>query len=256
MVQEQAEAMLKLAIEQKMPYWATEGTMIRGWALAEQGQEEEGLAQMRQGFAAWRAMGNNVVAPYFLAWQIEVHERMGQIEEGQSALAEAFALVDKTREGFYVAELHRLKGELLLTQERKSQKPVLSIVEGANGKSQKSENTGPRPLTPDPQGEAEEYFLKAIEVAQKQQAKSLELRATVSLPRLWQQQALQQGAGSIEHGANSKESGVRSKEQEARTKLAEAYRMLSEVYNWFTEGFDTKDLQEAEALLTSLEDSI
>src|SRR5262249_52963074 len=101
--------------------------------------------------------------------------------------------------------------------------------------------------------EAEACFLKAIEVARGQQAKSLELRATVSLARLWQRQALERGAGSTEQGAEgSKESGVNSKEQKAQPKLAEAHRMLSEVYNWFTEGFDTKDLQEAKALIEEL----
>jgi hypothetical protein len=94
----------------------------------------------------------------------------------------------------------------------------------SKGKSQKSKIIDPRPLTPDPQGEAEACFLKAIEVAQKQQAKSLELRATMSLARLWQQQG----------------------------KTAKAHQMLSEIYNWFTEGIDTADLQEAKTLLEEL----
>src|SRR5262249_22293917 len=88
----------------------------------------------------------------------------------------------------------------------------------------KSEITAPRPWNPDPQGEAEACFLKAIEIAQKQQAKSLELRATISLARLWQQQGRQQ----------------------------EAHELLTDIYHWFTEGFDTKDLQEAKALLEEL----
>jgi hypothetical protein len=100
-----------------------------------------------------------------------------------------------------------------------------SLAEGSKVQSQdKSEVTDPQPLIPDPQGEAEAYFLKAIEIAQKQQAKSLELRATTSLARLWQQQG----------------------------KLHEAHSTLSAIYNWFTEGFDTTDLQEARALIESL----
>jgi predicted ATPase len=79
--------------------------------------------------------------------------------------------------------------------------------------------------------EAERCFLKAIEIARRQQAKSLELRATMSLARLWQQQG---------------------KQHEARDMLDAAHNMLSEIYNWFTEGFDTKDLQEAKALLEEL----
>ena len=90
-------------------------------------------------------------------------------------------------------------------------------------KRQKLKVTDPRPLTPDPQAEAEACFLKAIEIARKQQAKSLELRATTSLARLWQQ----------------------------RERKQEAHQMLSELYTWFTEGFDTKDLREAKALLES-----
>jgi predicted ATPase len=99
----------------------------------------------------------------------------------------------------------------------KRQKPVLSLVEG-------SKVTDPRSLAPDPHAEAEACFLKAIEVAQKQQAKSLELRAAMSLAHLWRQQG----------------------------KTTEAHQMLSEIYNWFTEGFDTKDLQEARVLLEEL----
>jgi predicted ATPase len=87
--------------------------------------------------------------------------------------------------------------------------------------------------------EAEGYFLKAIEIAQRQQAKSLELRATVSLARLWQQQATQDASRITQHAT--------------RAKLDAARNMLSEIYNWFTEGFDTKDLQEAKALLEELQ---
>jgi hypothetical protein len=131
---------------------------------------------------------------------------------------------------FGEAELYRLKGELLLTQEGKSQK--------AKGKRQKSENTDPRPLIPDPEAEAEACFLKAIDIARKQQAKSLELRATMSLARLRQHQAQNHESRTTQH--------------ETRSELAKAHHMLSEIYGWFTEGFDTKDLREAKALLEEL----
>ena len=117
--------------------------------------------------------------------------------------------MNKTGERFYEAELYRLKGEFVLQSE----------VRGPESK-----NSTPQFLTPNPQAEAEACFLKAIDIARKQQAKSLELRAVMSLSRLWQRQG----------------------------KTAEAHRMLSEIYNWFTEGFDTKDLQEAQALLDEL----
>ena len=124
-------------------------------------------------------------------------------------LAEALAFVDKTGERVIEAELYRLKGELTL--QSKVQSP-------------KSKVSDPRPLIPDPQAEAEACFLKAIEVARRQSAKSLELRAVMSLSRLWQTQG----------------------------KKAEARQRLAEIYGWFTEGFDTKDLQEAKALLEEL----
>ena len=106
---------------------------------------------------------------------------------------------------------------------------LITASQKAKGKRQKSKiETDPRTLIPDPQGEAEACFLKAIEIARKQQAKSLELRASTSLAHLWQQQG----------------------------KKTEAHKLLVEVYNWFTEGFDTKDLQEAKALLESLESDV
>jgi predicted ATPase len=94
-----------------------------------------------------------------------------------------------------------------------------------NVQRSKFQVTDPQPLTPDPQGEAEACFLKAIEIARNQQAKSLELRAVVSLSRLWQSQG----------------------------KKEAAHKMLAGIYHWFTEGFDTKDLQEAKTLLDELE---
>jgi hypothetical protein len=120
--------------------------------------------------------------------------------------------VDKTGERFYEAELYRLKGQLTLQQ--------------FNVQSSTFKVTNPQSLPPNPQAEAEAEacFWKAIEIARKQQAKSLELRVVMSLSRLWQQQG----------------------------KKAEARQMLAEIYGWFTEGFDTKDLQEAKALLEEL----
>jgi len=127
-------------------------------------------------------------------------------------------MVDKIGERFYEAELYRLKGELTLQHERKEQ--------GARSTEQTSDAPNPQAQLREPsaQGETEECFLKAIAIAQKQKAKSLELRATMSLTRLWQSQG----------------------------KRADAHKMLSEIYNWFTEGFDTKDLQETKALLQEL----
>ena len=162
---------------------------------------------------AWppsRLQGQRLDRPYYLALLAEAYGKVGQTEEGLTVLAEALAVVDKTGERCYEAELYRLKGELTLQQVVSRQFSVVS-------------HRAPDP-SPDPQGEAEACFLKAIEIARKQQAKSLELRATMSLARLWQQQG----------------------------KKNEAHKLLSEIYDWFTEGFDTKDLQEAKALLEEL----
>jgi predicted ATPase len=154
---------------------------------------------MRQGLAAWRVAGAAVWLPFYLALLGEAYRKMNLVEEGLTVLAEAVVAVDNTGERPYEAELYRLKGELTLSQF------------GVQLEAKRQE-------------EAEACFQKAIEVARKQQAKSLELRASTSLARLWQQQG----------------------------KKAQAHHLLSEIYGWFTEGFDTKDLQEAKALLEEL----
>ena len=217
---EHAEAAIALSREQGFALNLAYGTIVRGWALVEQGQGEEGIMQMRQGLAGFLATGAGVGYSYFLALLAGAYGTVGQPEEGLQVLAEALATVDKNDEHFYEAELHRLKGTLTL----QSQTSLEQVKTGQD----KSEETDPRPPTLDPQGEAEACFLKAIEVAQKQQAKSLELRASTSLARLWQHQG----------------------------KRAEAHKLLSDVYNWFTEGFDTKDLQETKALLDDLSSGV
>src|SRR5262249_40136270 len=132
--------------------------------------------------------------PAFLALLAEAYQIQGRVEEGLTILAEALALVDKNDERWWEAELHRLKGELLQQQ-----------------------------VAPDV-SQAEVCFQQALAVARPQQAKSLELRAAMSLAHLWQRQG----------------------------KRAEACELLAPIYHWFTEGFDTADLQEARALLEAL----
>jgi predicted ATPase len=209
--QERAEAAIALCTEQGFQYWLSHGTILRGWALAEQGQGEKAITQMRQGLVAARATEAEVSRSYHLALLAEVCGKVGQAEEGLSVLAEALATVEKTGERFYEAELHRLKGQLTL-QKFQVSSSKFQVQESLESSVQGLES------------EAEEYFLRAIEIARLQQAKSLELRAVMSLSRLWQQQG---------------------KKEEARQTLAE-------VYGWFTEGFDTADLQEAKTLLEEL----
>jgi predicted ATPase/class 3 adenylate cyclase len=193
-VHEHAEAAVALATAQGFSYWEAWGTSMRGWALALQGQGEAGLAQLRQGLAAQRATGAAVAVPYLCTLLAEVCDHLGHTEDGLQALAEAHTLVEQQGERYWQAEVHRLRGVLLLRQ----------------------------PGTP--QAEAEAYFQRALDVARRQEAKSLELRAAMSLARLWQQQG----------------------------KRIEARELLAPIYGWFTEGFDTADLQEAKALLEAL----
>jgi DNA-binding winged helix-turn-helix (wHTH) protein/predicted ATPase len=218
--QERAEASITLSTAQGFPLPLAFGTISRGWALVEQGQGEEGIAQIRQGLAASRDMGIETPRAMLLALLAEAYERVGQVEEGLTVLAEALATVDKTGECFWEAELYRLKGELLLNAERGMQNDERKIktTRRASSPIHRSAFIGHRSV------EAEACFLKAIDIARRQQAKSLELRATMSLAQLWQQQG----------------------------KREEARQMLAETYAWFTEGFDTKDLQEAKALLEAL----
>ncbi|MBI3798633.1 MAG: hypothetical protein HY268_16920 [Deltaproteobacteria bacterium] len=188
-----------------------QAAILRDWALAEQGQEAEGIAQIRQGLPAHRETGAELTGPYYLALLAEAYGKVGQVEEGLSGVAEALTMVDKDGERLWEAELYRLKGQLTLQK---------SAVRGPKSKVEES----PQFEVRSPESEAEECFCKAIEIARRQHAKSLELRAVMSLRHLWRQQGKQK----------------------------EAHELLSEIYHWFTEGFDTKDLQEAKTLLEEL----
>jgi predicted ATPase len=197
-LQELSEECLALSTLYGAQMWIGAATVFRGWSLVEQGRTTDGLAQVRQGHAIFRATGSAAFQPYFLAMMAEAHSEAGQLEEGLAALEEGLACVKKTGERFYEAEIHRLKGELLLAQ---------------------SEGVA--------ETEAEALFRKAIEVARRQSARSLELRAATSLGRLQQKQ------GRREEGRD----------------------LVAEIYGCFTEGFDTADLQDAKALLEELDES-
>jgi predicted ATPase len=163
--QEQAEAMMALATEHGFPLWLAGGMILRGWALAEQGQGEEGIVQIRQGLAARRATGEETPRPYYLALLAEAYGKTAQFEEGLHILAEALAAVYKTGERFYEAELYRLQGEFLLAQEGKKHK----------GREQRCKA-------------AEVCLHQALTIARNRQAKWLELRAARGISSLLQQQ--------------------------------------------------------------------
>jgi len=212
-VQTLAEAAIALSTEHGFMFTLTHGTILRGWALAQQGQYREGIAQIQEGLAARRARGTEVSRPYYLALLAEVYGKTEQAEEGLSALAEALDVAHKTGELVDEAELYRLAGEL-----------SLRMGERETGRTGEEEKIAHSPIHPFAHSSPEECFLKAIAIARAQSAKSLELRAVMSLGRLWQHQG----------------------------KRKQAQQMLAEIYGWFTEGFDTKDLQEAKALLKDL----
>jgi predicted ATPase len=183
-----------VATMQGFPLWAAMGRILHGWALAMQGQSAEGLAQVRQGIATMRATGAALFVPYMCTLLADVAARLGHPADGLQALTEAHTLVEQHEERWWEAEVARLRGTLLLRQ--------------------------PQTL----QAEAEAWLQRALAVARGQEAKALELRAAMSLSRLWQQQG---------------------KREEARS-------LLAPVYGWFTEGFNTADLQEAKSLLDEL----
>jgi class 3 adenylate cyclase/tetratricopeptide (TPR) repeat protein len=188
------EAALALATEHGFVEWLPITMNQRGGTLAALGHSEEGIAQMRQGIAALQATQTRMTLPRLLVRLAEAYGNSSQAEAGLGVLAEALAVVDTTGERLNEAELYRLQGELLLQQ-----------------------------AVPDaPQAEA--YFQQALAVARRQQARSWELRAAMSLSRLWQQQG----------------------------KRTEARELLAPIYGWFTEGFDTADLQDAKVLLNLL----
>jgi predicted ATPase len=193
-VQEQAATAITVSTEHGFPLRAAFGSMLLGWALVEQGAGEAEIARIKEGIAAWQATGAKLLSAVWLGLLAKVYGKSGQQEEGLTVLIEALRAVEETGEHFYEAELYRLRGEFLLH------------------------------LSSDNQQEAETCFQHAIRIAQNQQAKSWELRATTSLARLWQQQGKRQ----------------------------EAHDLLAPVYNWFTEGFDTADLKDAKMLLDEL----
>jgi predicted ATPase len=174
------------------PQFLSYGNVLHGWARGEIDNAEEGLIEIREGLAAAKAMENRFLLPHWLALSADTSRKAGRTDEGLAAAEEGLREVRSNGQSFSESELHRLKGEILLLRLERD--------------------------------EAEACFRQAIDVARRQSARSFELRAALSLARLWQSQR----------------------------RTAEAGRMLEEVYGWFTEGFDTPDLVEARATLGEL----
>jgi predicted ATPase len=204
--QEDAEAAVHLAREQGFPVWAAMGTILLGWAVAKQGQLQEGIVRIQEGLAAWRSIGAEISLPYFLALLAEVHRDTGTLGQGLTILNEALTIAHKTGDRWWEAELYRLKGEFAIQAAIQGSSPEEAVL---------------RCVTLPTFREATECFQQALEIARGQRAKSLQLRAAISLGRVWRRQG----------------------------KGAAARQLVVETYGWFTEGFDTKDLQQARALL-------
>jgi class 3 adenylate cyclase/predicted ATPase len=180
-----------LATEHRFPDMLATAQAYHGWALCMQGHVDQGLAELHRGIEAPGQRGADQILMLSLSLLAEVHMFLGQTEEGLAAVANAAGLIDRTGQSVYLAELHRLRGELLLEQDAAA---------------------------------AEDCFAQALAVSREQGAHAFELRAALSLSRLWHRQG----------------------------KTAQAHAVLAECYSWFTEGFDTADLQAAGALLDEL----
>jgi predicted ATPase len=192
-VQRNAEAIMQVA-GRNVPPWMVTACRYRGEALLMQGRFEEGLAVTRQALIDSAFRGHMCFITGTYCALAEAHARTGQIDEGLAVIEEVLSFVEQSDERHFEAEIYRLRAELQL---------------GAGN-----------------QAEAEASFLKAVDIARRQCARSWELRASTGLARLWQRQG----------------------------RLNDAYELLAGVYGWFTEGFDTADLEDARAVLDELQD--
>jgi predicted ATPase/predicted Ser/Thr protein kinase len=187
------ERYFRLATEEGFEIMRAVGSFERGYAEVEGGRTDQGIEQMRQGLAAMDSAGYRVARHSNLFRLSQALREAGKVLDALEVLSEAMACVQKTGESYFEAEIHRLEGELHLMHK-------------------------------DMNDDAEACFHRAVEVARRQKAKSLELRAVMGLARLWQRQG---------------------KKEDARQRL-------TEIYDWFTEGFDTPDLVDAKVLLEEL----
>jgi predicted ATPase len=178
----------------KVPLWQMFATAQRGCVLAQTGKAEEAIEAISAGIAGPGAIGATTWATAGLTHMALAYAELGKLKDARRCLGEALTRVETTKERWYQAEINRVGGEIALKS------PQHDV------------------------GKAETYFDRALTVARQQQAKSWELRAAMSMARLWRDQG---------------------KSQQAR-------ELLAPIYGWFTEGFDTRDLKEAKALLEEL----
>jgi class 3 adenylate cyclase/predicted ATPase len=190
----QADELVALASEKGASLWKAGGMMMQGLLMALTGRTSNAAQLITSAMTAWRSAGSALWTPWYLSHLAKSYADLGQFDEAWRSVGEALTAVETTKERWCEAEVHRTAGEIAL-------------------------------MSPEPDtAKAEAYFGRALAVARQQQAKSWELRAAMSMARLWRDQG---------------------KPQQGR-------ELLAPIYGWFTEGFDTLDLKEAEALLAEL----
>ena len=272
--EERIDVLLPLAQTHGFVQYIASGMLLRGVALTEQHQNEEGARLMFQGFEALCAAKVRIGMSAWQGLLAVALGNLGRSDEALAVIADAQTAMDDSGERFFAAELYRIKGELLLKQSRgqgsgaggqnrgivvSSQYSVVGREEEnqkSKGKKQKLEeargwglgaSSSPqapslKPLAPNgTEHEVEECFLKAIDIARQQQARSFQLRAVMGLVRLRQQQVTYHALRATHHDPHAL--------------LVEAHNMLSELCGWFTDECETADLKEARELLGGLEGS-
>jgi class 3 adenylate cyclase/predicted ATPase len=192
----QLDEAIKLASEKGALFWKAGGILVKGSLLAESGKSWDAVRTIASGMNEWRATGTTVWVPTFLSYLARAHTELGQFDEAARCIGEAMTTLQTNSENWYEADVNRIAGEIALRS------PCADVKR------------------------AEAYFERALAVARAQRAKSWELRAAMSMARLWRDQG----------------------------KYNEACGLLGPIYSWFTEGFDTRDLKEAKALLTCWRD--
>jgi predicted ATPase len=190
----QADEVVALADEKSALFWKALGMMNQGWLLALNGKPSKAVPLITAGIAAYRSTGSTVWSPLYLSYLAMAHAALDQFDDAWRCIGEAMTAFETTDEKWFEAEVHRIGGEIVL----KSPQPDAA--------------------------KAEAHFERALAIARQQQAKSWELRAAMSMARLWRDQG----------------------------KRDEARELLAPVYDWFTEGFDTRDLKDAKKVLDEL----
>jgi len=193
-VKAHADELFILADEKSALFWKTCGVLARGGAFALKGSAAEAVETISSGIAAWRATGSTMWLPLYLSHLATAYAGLGQFDEAWRCIDEALSAIKTSKERWFEAEANRIAGQIAL-------------------------------LPPEPNAaKAQGYFERALQAARQQKAKSWELRAAMSMARLWRDQG---------------------KTQQAR-------ELLAPVYGWFTEGFDTRDLKDAKVLLVEM----